>query len=257
MRPIRIADRVADVLRDRILSGELPDNTMLPKQEDLVEEFEVSQPSLRDALRILESEGLITVRRGNVGGAVVHRPDGYSAAYTLALTLQGKRAPLGDIADALGELEPLCVRFCAADPNRRESIVPTLRGLVEDSRELIDEDVAFTKSGRAFHDALISLCPNRTLSVVTQSVQAVWSMQEEGWAERSARAGDYPPIDSRLLVIKTHSKLVDAIEAGNVNNAERVSRAHLTATQDNLRDQFAMPINGSSTEFQWRLKRLF
>jgi DNA-binding FadR family transcriptional regulator len=83
----RVAELVADALRQRILGGDLTDGQLLPNQENLLTEFSVSKPSLREALRILEAEGLITVRRGNVGGAVIHQPQARHAAYTLALVL--------------------------------------------------------------------------------------------------------------------------------------------------------------------------
>ena len=70
-----VAEMVADVIRARIVAGTLPDGSMLPKQDQLISEFQVSRPSFREALRILESEGLISVRRGNIGGAQVHAPD--------------------------------------------------------------------------------------------------------------------------------------------------------------------------------------
>ena len=66
----RLAEMVAAGLRDKILSGELDDGDLLPRQEDLLAEFGVSPPSIREALRILETEGLITVKRGNVGGGL-------------------------------------------------------------------------------------------------------------------------------------------------------------------------------------------
>jgi DNA-binding FadR family transcriptional regulator len=74
----RIAETVAAELRQRILVG--PPAQHLPTQDQLVKEFGVSYPSVREALRILETEGLVTVRRGSVGGAEVHRPDQSSAA---------------------------------------------------------------------------------------------------------------------------------------------------------------------------------
>src|SRR5258707_5212277 len=74
LRQPRLAELVADELRGQITSGALRDEDMLPKFDELLQEFQVSKPSLREALRILETEGLITVRRGNVGGAIVHAP---------------------------------------------------------------------------------------------------------------------------------------------------------------------------------------
>ena len=67
----RTAEIVADELRRQIIDGELVDGDLLPRQELLVEQFNVSLVSLREALRILETEGLVSVRRGNRGGAVV------------------------------------------------------------------------------------------------------------------------------------------------------------------------------------------
>ncbi|HRE03853.1 MAG TPA: GntR family transcriptional regulator, partial [Ilumatobacteraceae bacterium] len=66
LRQPRLAEMVADVLRQRILSGELGDGSIIGKQEELIEEFNVSKPSIREALRILETEGLISVQRGKL-----------------------------------------------------------------------------------------------------------------------------------------------------------------------------------------------
>src|SRR6516165_9810097 len=93
----RVAETVAAELRSRILSGDR--DYRLPTQNQLVKEFGVSYPSVREALRILKTEGLVTVRRGSVGGAEVHRPDESAAAYHLGLALQGGRVPPPEPAD--------------------------------------------------------------------------------------------------------------------------------------------------------------
>jgi len=82
----RIAEIVADELRRQIIDGELADGDLLPRQELLVEQFNVSLVSLREALRILETEGLVSVRRGNRGGAVVHAPAKTSTGPSTAAT---------------------------------------------------------------------------------------------------------------------------------------------------------------------------
>ena len=76
----RLAELVAADLRRRILSGELEERAILPKQDDLLTEFGVSLPTLREALRVLEAEGLIRVQRGKRGGALVCRPTAATAA---------------------------------------------------------------------------------------------------------------------------------------------------------------------------------
>ena len=112
-RQPRRAEVVADNLRDRILRGEFEDGSDLPKQEELFDDFGVSMPSIREAMRILETEGLITVRRGNRGGAVVHRPQSRTAAYMFGLRAAVGGVPVADLALAMRHLDPLCAAMCA------------------------------------------------------------------------------------------------------------------------------------------------
>ena len=104
----RLAELIAVNLRDRILASEFADGANLPKQEDLLDEFGVSPPSIREALRILETEGLVSVKRGNVGGAVVLQPKVEKVAYMLALVMQASSVSLGDVSHALVQLEIPC-----------------------------------------------------------------------------------------------------------------------------------------------------
>jgi len=108
IRQLRVAEQVAGELRSRILAAGDDPSFHLPPQDELVRDFGVSFPSVREAIRILETEGLVTVRRGNVGGLQVHRPNESSAAYHLGLSLQAGRVTIGDLAAGLQLLEPLC-----------------------------------------------------------------------------------------------------------------------------------------------------
>src|SRR4051794_8202475 len=123
----RTAEIVADELRRQIIDGELSDGDLLPRQELLVEQFNVSLVSLREALRILETEGLVSVRRGNRGGAVVHAPGKGSAAYMLGLLLQSDYVPLADLGTALQELGTVCGQTAAGGANRGETLFPRKR----------------------------------------------------------------------------------------------------------------------------------
>ena len=125
----RIAEIVADELRRQIIDGELADGDLLPRQEVLVEQFNVSLVSLREALRILETEGLVSVRRGNRGGAVVHAPAKASAAYMLGSAAAERLWSLvADLGTALQELEPICAALAAQRPDRADTLVPEAQG---------------------------------------------------------------------------------------------------------------------------------
>ena len=107
-RPPHLAELVADTLRQQILNGTLTGGSLLAKQEDLLAEFGVSKPSLREAMRILEAEGLLRVRRGKLGGSVVRRPN--AAASSAVIVPSAALAPLFSYLVIVGRVEPLPLR---------------------------------------------------------------------------------------------------------------------------------------------------
>ncbi|GGN97538.1 FadR/GntR family transcriptional regulator [Nocardia rhizosphaerihabitans] len=232
----RIAETVADELRARILTGDT--DYRLPTQDQLVQDFGVSYPSIREALRILETEGLVTVRRGNVGGAEVHRPDETSAAYHLGLALQGARVTLGDLAAGLRMLEPLCAAACAGRADRATTVVPALLENVEKSSALLGNGVEFTHTAREFHDLIVAHTPNLTVRNMVSALVTLWSSQEEAWALELTQQGEYPSHDEADAAVRTHRRIAGEIEAGRAAEAERLYRSHLAATQSLVLDRF-------------------
>ena len=227
-----VAEMVADVLRARIVAGTLPDGSMLPKQEQLISEFQVSRPSFREALRILENEGLVSVRRGNVGGAQVHAPTPENAARTLGLVLQARAVALDDLAAALAVIEPTCAAQCAQRSDRNVALVPRLRELNTRCRAADPHD----KAGAAplfqqFHQAIIDGCGNTTLMIVIGALERLWSFHEKAWADYADAAGSAPDPDLWASVIAAHEEIADAIEAGDADRAQRLVAAHLAEVQ--------------------------
>ncbi|HVX21137.1 MAG TPA: FCD domain-containing protein [Acidimicrobiales bacterium] len=227
LRQPRLAELVAGALRNEILSGNLTDGDSLPRQEDLLDDFGVSPPAVREALRILETEGLIRVRRGNVGGAVVKAPSAGGVAYMVGLVLQSWQTPLADVGRALGEVEPVCAALCARSRDRYQTVVPVLRDLVEEQGRVIEDTVAFNQASRRFHEALVANCGSDTLKVVVGALEAVWSSHEH----RVYELGPEPDMEVRRAALRAHEKLVDAIEAGDEAAAAARARSHLEATQ--------------------------
>jgi len=226
----RLAEQVADHLRHRILVGELADGSLLPKEAELRAEYPVSKPSIREAMRILEAEGLVTVRRGKHGGAVVHRPSPANVAYTLSLVLASERVAVTDVAAALKELEPACAAFCALRPDRATEVVPELRRLHEEATAELDDLVGITTASRRYHEALVQLCGNFTLSTMTGALEALWSAHESSWASRVSDHGQIP-LEERTRVLRDHERLIDAIEAGDAALARRLAAEHLEESQ--------------------------
>jgi GntR family transcriptional repressor for pyruvate dehydrogenase complex len=226
----RLAEMVADALRDRIISGRLKDGDGLPRQEDLLAEFNVSRPSLREALRILESEGLITVRRGNLGGSVVHAPRVGNAAYSVGLVLQSRGVPMTDLRDALKSIEPVCAGMCAAREDRHEAVLPVLRAIHDEVVAAVDDEVGFTVAARRFHEQLVAVCGNETLIVVVGALESLWSSREEAWARDASLTGEFPDRRRRMTGVRAHERILRSIEDGAVDRVQQEARVHLEST---------------------------
>lgn len=236
LRQPRLAELVAGSLRNEILSGNLAEGDTLPRQEDLLENFRVSPPAVREALRILETEGLIRVRRGNIGGAIVRAPSAEGVAYMVGLVLQSWHTALADVGVALREMEPVCTALCARRKDRYETVVPVLREIVEEQTRQIDDTIAFNQASRRFHEALVSHCGSDTLGVVVGALETVWGSHEHHVYE----VGPEPTMAVRRAALRAHEKLIDAIEAGDESAAVALARSHLEATQT-----FTMELDGN------------
>jgi GntR family transcriptional regulator, transcriptional repressor for pyruvate dehydrogenase complex len=218
---------VAASLRNEILSGQLKEGDTLPRQEDLLADFKVSPPAVREALRILETEGLVSVRRGNVGGAVVHFPTARGVAYMVSLVLDVQKTSLDDVGAALRLLEPLCAAMCANRDDRKEKVGPVLRSILQEQVESIEDVTRYNQAARDFHEALVAHCGNETMILVIGALESVWTAHER----RVYEIGPPPNSVVRRTAMRAHEKLIAAIEAGNAESATQIARRHLDATQ--------------------------
>lgn len=226
----RLAEQVADTLRRRILRGELADGSILPKEDELLLEFPVSKPSLREAMRILEAEGLLRVRRGKLGGAVVRRPNAANVAYTVGLVLGSQEVGLSDVGNALLQVEPACAGLCAQRGDRGSAVVPQLRRVHAEAVEAVEDLLLVTSASRRFHESLVALCGNQTMIILAGALEMLWSAHETSWSSRVSD-GSIVPIDERLAVLEDHRQVIDAIDAGDARRAHDLAAAHLIDAQ--------------------------
>src|ERR1700759_310701 len=96
-RAPKAAERVAAHLRRRIIRGELVEGAALPSESDLIEEFGVSRPTMREAILLLEAESLVVIRRGVHGGARVRAPQRAVAARYAGRILQHQGTRIRDV----------------------------------------------------------------------------------------------------------------------------------------------------------------
>jgi DNA-binding FadR family transcriptional regulator len=224
-----VAEVIAGRLRDLILDGKLADGERLPPLDTLVEQFKVSGPSMREAMRILEAEGLLVVQRGSLGGAVVHRPTPKTAAYILALVLRGSGTKKGDVAEALSLLTPLSATLCARRPDRKRTFLRDLRAANKRARGLVDADLnEFNEAMIHFHALLVNECGNDTLKLVIRALGSVWRADVRTWLESVTDHGQYPGAEARLVDVEDHEHVTELIAMGDDVGAGTAMAQHLS-----------------------------
>ena len=217
---------IADELRALIVSGKVAEGDSLGREPDLVERFGVSRPSLREALRILEAEGLITVVRGVLGGVVVRAPDVSVTARTAAVLLQSRNVTLGDVHDARSVIEPAAARLVASgSSSSRKAAVADLEQLIEQQRLVIDDPEKFGRANAAFHEQLVVLAGNQTLAIVAEMLNEVVARAVTAVSQRGSRDSEA----TRRRGIRSQERLLELIAVGAGIEAEEHWRAHMTA----------------------------
>ena len=218
---------IADELRALIVSGEVAEGESLGREPDLVERFGVSRPSLREALRILEAEGLITVVRGVLGGVVVRAPDVKGTARTASILLASRNVSVGDVHDARSVIEPSAARILATSNGRRDAVAE-LQVLVDRQAAVVDDPVAFGAANAEFHERLVVLAGNQTLAIVAEMLNEVVARVVTE-VSRSQTGGARDSATTRRRGIRSQERLLELIGVGAGIEAEEHWRAHMAA----------------------------
>src|SRR5690606_22786307 len=171
VRVPKTAELISRSLRRMIVRREIQPGDALPSESALMEQFSISRPTLREAFRILESEGLITVRRGAHGGARVQLPSTEVAAHYAGLVLQHRGATLVDVLDARTLLAPPAAGLVAARSDRKRS-ARAIRSFAK-ANDFPASDPRYVRTYFDFNRLLVSLTGNETLMLVTAMLEMI------------------------------------------------------------------------------------
>jgi DNA-binding FadR family transcriptional regulator len=242
VRAPKTAELIATLYRRRIVRGELRPGDTLPSEQQLMEQFGVSRPTLREAFRILEAEDLISVKRGSRGGARVTQPSLSVAARYVGLLLQVQGTTIADVYEARMVLEPACARLLARRRTKQDladlnACIEELRGAVEAGQPgtvplNAPEPALWSSQAARFHELIMQRSGSKTLAVQGGVLQDIVATHLALALSRD-RARDDELANFRRNV-RSYEKLVALVEERDGPAAEQHWRAHMEAAGQRL-----------------------
>lgn len=225
----KAAEIVAAELRRQIATGQLKPGDKLHPENVLQSEFAISRPTLREALRMLESEALITISRGKHGGARVIAIDLGAAARQVGVYLQTKGTTLRDVWLARTVIEPPAVRLLAElhDPAAFAELEANLAA----AREVAQRDpIRYADLSAEFSILITRHCGNQTLHLLAALIHDIIRRQHKDVTARTlSKAG----VDKlRQGSIRSREKALELMRSGLSAEAESLWRAHLEHMRD-------------------------
>lgn len=212
MKAVRLYAQIARQIAGQILAGQYPLGTRLPSERELSEAFEVSRPTIREALIALEVDGMVEIRMGSgVYVAAKTPPGGTFSAIGVGPfeLLEARRAIEGEAcAIAAGRVD--------------DDDIAELRGLF-DAMVAAGDDVSRAEAfDHQFHICIARATRN---SAISGAVEALWqarlcSPQEKAMSQKAHRAGVGPRIDEHLSIFL-------ALEQRDPDRARGAMRSHL------------------------------
>lgn len=211
----------------------------LPPERVMLEEYEVGRGTLRESLRFLELQGVISLKPGPGGGPVVQQPDATSLATSLTLLLQFANAPFRTIAEARGGLEPMMAQL-AAERMSDEQLLD-LKASVETMEEHLDNQAVFLDENKRFHDVIARGSGNAMFGYLVDALLGI--------LDGSAIGIDYPEV-RRTAVHKAHLNIYEAIASRDAAQSAAAMEDHIAQylkyAEKKFPDVLAAPITWGS-----------
>jgi DNA-binding FadR family transcriptional regulator len=207
--------QIADALMSRIINSGLKPGDLLGTEAELVAEHEVSRPTLRESLRMLEAQGVVRLRPGPGGGVAVGQPTVDTLAHALSVFLYLQGVPFGTVLKAREVIEPALAFEAATNGTENEFL--ELEQSIERMRET-DGQEDFIQENRAFHQIIARASRNKVLESFWEAISLL--------AHGEQHAVTYT-FGNRMHVVKAHEDILTACRERNPESASARMAAHV------------------------------
>jgi GntR family transcriptional regulator, transcriptional repressor for pyruvate dehydrogenase complex len=211
---------LAEAIADGIVSRGLRPGERLSTEAEMIAEYQVGRATLREALRVLEAQGVIEIRVGAGGGPFVARPDAHRLARMLSLLLRMSDVTLREVLDARLIIEPALAGQAAR--HRQDSDVQALKGNQQALMSASRGGTEFLRVNEQFHTLIAQASGNRPLAALWSALAAIADGHEAGVRYTATALSG---------MIAAHRKIGEAIIARDADEAARAMTVHMEATK--------------------------
>jgi GntR family transcriptional regulator, transcriptional repressor for pyruvate dehydrogenase complex len=217
-RPPKAALLVAQrVVRDVVRNGTRPGD-LLPPERVMLETYEIGRGTLREALRLLEFQGVIALKPGPGGGPILLNPAASHLASTLQLLMQLNHATYRTIVEVRTAMEPMTSQLAAARISDKS--LEELRLTVENMRDSLEDRDVFLESNKRFHDIIAWSSGNVLFSYIVDSLVDI--------LDGTVIGIDYPR-HRRVAILKAHEEIFAALAQHDPQASLERMRLHIDA----------------------------
>lgn len=218
IKSTRIYEEIVRQVKALISEGRLKSGDQLPPERDLAEQFKVSRTSVREALRTLESLGLIEIRPGE--GTFVREVSVESLIEPLAQVILSHREAVAELFEARRLLEPAIAGLAARRATRDE--IQEMERILEDQAKAVAAGLTGLAQDAAFHAAIAGSARNRAITRLVNALMDLLTQSREESLQTPGR-----PTRSH----EDHRRILDAIRRRDEAGAQRAMRDHLVAVE--------------------------
>lgn len=218
----RVFQDVVAQIQEAILQGKIMPGSRLPAERELTDIFKASRGTLREALRVLEQKGLISIKTGVKGGAVVNTPTTHPVSESLDLLIRYQRVSLRDLAEFREGVEGMVAAMAAKRASKED--LHSLKGLLKEAGVCLKQGTpgweAFIRIDNQIHMALAKMAGNPVYESVLRTVY-----------DHIHRYFDrFLPREEEVILenYKDLKEIVKAVEEGRAEKASRLVQDHVS-----------------------------
>lgn len=216
LRPRRTFEVIVDLLKGRIFAGAYRVGDRLPAERELAASLGIGRPSVREAYRALELVGIVEVRKGKDGGAFICAPSAKPLTDALGDLLRVGNVSVADLTEARLAIEREIASLVLA--RITPEALGELRTMVAAALAKADAGVPASDENVAFHQRLAQIARNPVLEMVLASILDLMTLLIRRFE---------PPPETTRAVAKDHERIIDALEAREMERLRTVVEEHI------------------------------